>query len=125
MSSKNKTVETKNTAPSSIKISVIIDNMNYQKNSNVKAYASANIGGAFAIHGIRVIDSDKGMFISMPTRSYEKDGTTKYSEIFHPISATARSQLNAAVLNAYEQRLHMSEDVMPVEEVAPKQEPSL
>ena len=31
-----------------------------------KAFASATIGGAFAVHGIRVIESDKGRFISMP-----------------------------------------------------------
>ena len=37
-----------------------------------KAFASATIGGAFAVHGIRVIESDKGRFISMPQDSYKK-----------------------------------------------------
>ena len=31
-----------------------------------KAYASATIGGAFAVHGIRVIESDKGRFMAKP-----------------------------------------------------------
>ena len=35
-----------------------------------KAFASATIGGAFAVHGIRIIESDKGRFISMPQDSY-------------------------------------------------------
>lgn len=44
-----------------------------------KAFASATIGGAFAVHGIRVIESDKGRFISMPQDSYKKNGETKYA----------------------------------------------
>ena len=91
-------------------VSVRIDRMVDREDSKVKAYASANIGGAFAIHGIRIVDSQKGLFVQMPQRSYEKDGATKYEDIFHPITADARTELNGAVLSAYEQRLHMEED---------------
>lgn len=42
-----------------------------------KAYASATIAGAFAVHGIRIIESDKGRFVSMPQESYQKHGQTK------------------------------------------------
>ena len=91
-------------------VSVRIDRMVDREDSKVKAYASVNIAGAFAIHGIRVVDSQKGLFVQMPQRSYEKDGATKYEDIFHPITADARTELNGAVLSAYEQRLHMEED---------------
>lgn len=37
-----------------------------------KAYASVTIAGAFAVHGLRVIETDKGRFISMPQESYKK-----------------------------------------------------
>lgn len=73
--------------------------------SKVKAIASANIGGEFAIHGIKIIDSEKGLFVQMPQTSYEKDGKKKYSETFHPITADSRIDLNTAVLDAYEQKL--------------------
>lgn len=36
-----------------------------------KAYASVTIAGAFAVHGLRVIETDKGRFISMPQESYQ------------------------------------------------------
>ena len=39
-----------------------------------KAYASVTIAGAFAVHGLRVIETDKGRFISMPQESYKKAG---------------------------------------------------
>ena len=111
-------------------VSVRIDRMVDREDSKVKAYASANIGGAFAIHGIRVVDSQKGLFVQMPQRSYEKDGATKYEDIFHPITADARTALNGAVLSAYEQRLHMEEDesqevTEPDEDEAPAFEQSM
>ncbi|GEM_PF-468434 len=60
---------------------------------------------AFAIHGLRVIDSQKGLFVQMPQNSFQKDGKTEYSDIFHPIAADARTELNSKVLEAYEQKL--------------------
>lgn len=53
-------------------ITARIDRLAQQDDSSVKAYASVNIGGAFAVHGIKVIDSAKGTFISMPSNSYKK-----------------------------------------------------
>ena len=70
-----------------------------------KAYASATIAGAFAVHGIRVIESDKGRFVAMPQDSYQKKGETKYSDIFHAVTADARNALVDAVNEAYEQAL--------------------
>ena len=74
------------------------------ENSKVKAFASANIG-PFAVHGLRVIDGEKGMFVAMPSTSYQKDGKTEYQETFHPVSGEARKALNDAVIEAYEQKL--------------------
>lgn len=70
-----------------------------------KAFASATIAGAFAVHGIRVIESEKGRFIAMPQESYTKNGETKYNDIFHAITADARTALVDSVNNAYEQAL--------------------
>lgn len=70
-----------------------------------KAFASATIAGAYAVHGIRVIESDKGRFIAMPQESYQKKGETKYSDTFHAITADARTALVEAVNEAYEQAL--------------------
>ncbi|MBQ9750250.1 MAG: SpoVG family protein, partial [Clostridia bacterium] len=58
-------------------IDVRIDSLVDYEGSKTKAFASANIGGAFAIHGLRVMDSEKGLFVSMPSR---KDGEN-YREV--------------------------------------------
>lgn len=73
--------------------------------TKTKAFASANLFGQFAIHGLRVVETDKGRFIAMPQDSYEKNGEKKYTDTFHPITAGARTMLVEAVNNAYEQKL--------------------
>ena len=98
--------ELKRSTPS---ISVRIDRLVDYDNSKLKAIASVNIGGAFAIHGLRVIDSQKGLFVQMPQKSFQRDGKTEYSDIFHPITAEALSELNSKVLEAYEQEFTEAE----------------
>lgn len=79
--------------------------------SKTRAYASATIGGAFAVHGIRVVESDKGTFMAMPSRSYQdKDGNTQYAEYFHSISKEGYQALNKAVTNAYNDAISQTED---------------
>lgn len=91
-------------------IQVRIDRLNDYEGSSVKAFASTNIGGAFAIHGIRVVDSQKGLFVSMPQNSYKDgNGNTKYSDIFHAVTAEARTELNEKVIDAYEQAIQAQE----------------
>lgn len=104
--SKTSSKEQKRSTPS---ISARIDRLVDYENSKVKAIASVNIGGAFAIHGLRVIDSQKGLFVQMPQSSYQKDGKTEYSDIFHPVTTEARSELCSKVLEAYEQKLDETE----------------
>lgn len=99
-------------------LSVKIDRLVSKKDSSVKAYASATIANSFAIHGIKVIDSSKGLFVQMPQSSYkQKDGQVQYNDIFHAITADARAELIDSVKNAYEERLHMEEEQSQGEEI--------
>lgn len=83
-----------------------IDRLMDYPDSNVKAYASVNIAGTFAIHRIKVMDSSKGLFVSMPNYSYaDSDGKKQYKDYCHPITAEARTELISKVMEAYEQAL--------------------
>ncbi len=97
-------------------ITARIDRLVEQDDSSVKAYASVNIGGAFAVHGIKVIDSVKGIFVSMPSNSYKKDGKVEYSDICHPITAEARNELIEKVTEAYEIKLGEEQDMNNISE---------
>ncbi len=93
-------------------IQVRIDRLNDYEGSNIKAFASANIGGAFAVHGIKIVDSPKkGLFVSMPSNSYtDAEGNMKYSDVFHAVTAGARTELNEKVMDAYEKALEERQD---------------
>lgn len=110
MAAKKQAAPTKEQKHKNPSIQVRIDRLNDYEGSSVKAFASANIGGAFAIHGIRVVDSQKGLFVSMPQNSYKDgNGNTKYSDIFHAVTAEARTELNEKVIDAYEQAVQAQE----------------
>lgn len=83
---------------------------------SLKALATLYIGNSFAVHSVRVVDSVKGLFVQMPQSSYESNGKKKYTDIFHAVSAEARSAMNQAVMDAYERELgnqFCSDDDLP------------
>lgn len=67
-----------------------------------RATASLNINGCFAVRGVKVMESSKGLFVSMP--SY-KAGNGEYKDICFPCTKDARMEFDDAVLNAYQQAL--------------------
>lgn len=67
-----------------------------------RATASLNINGCFAVRGIKVMESSKGLFVSMP--SY-KAGNGEYKDICFPCTKDARMEFDDAVLAAYQQAL--------------------
>lgn len=69
------------------------------KEGTMKAVASITLDNEFVIHDIKVIESDKGLFIAMPSR---KTAEGEYRDIAHPISSSARETIQTTILNAYE-----------------------
>lgn len=89
-----------------MKISATINRLVDKPDSSVKAFASATMDGMFAVHGLRVMETEKGRFVNMPSTSYkDSNGETKYNDTFHAITKAARNALNQAVLNAYDIKL--------------------
>ena len=89
-----------------MKVKAAINKIVDKPESMVKAYASVSFDGAFAVHGIKVCENEKGRFVSMPSTSYkDRNGETKYSDTFHPVTKEAREALNQSVLNAYDYKL--------------------
>ena len=73
---------------------------------NVKAIASVSLDGMFVVKGLKVMDGRKGLFVSMPQETFPgKDGQKQYSNLFFPLTNSAKSELQEAVLDAY--RLHL------------------
>ncbi len=67
-------------------------------NDKLKAYATVLFDDELAVHNIKIIESQNGLFIAMPSRAFP-DGSHK--DIAHPINSEFRSRLSDAVLEAY------------------------
>ena len=70
-----------------------------KEGSRMKGIASVLIDDSFAVHDIRIIEGDNGLFIAMPSR---KTATGGYRDIAHPINPEVRSMFEDAILEAYE-----------------------
>lgn len=68
----------------------------------MKAVVSVTFDDAFAVHDIKVVEGDKGLFVAMPSKRMP-DG--EYKDIAHPISSAAREMIQTAVLKEYEAAL--------------------
>ena len=67
--------------------------------SKVKAFADVAIG-EFIVKGLRVVQGQKGLFLSMPQEK-SKDG--KFYNTFLPVTKEARQNLSEIVLAAYQE----------------------
>ncbi|MDA3731406.1 SpoVG family protein [Niameybacter massiliensis] len=88
-----------------------------ENGGNVKAYASVNIGGAYAIKNLRIIEGSKGIFVAMPSVKNHKG---EYDDIFFPITKESRTALNDSVIAAYEKKLEMSDNHTQEQKDAPE-----
>jgi stage V sporulation protein G len=65
----------------------------------MKAVVSVTFDNEFVVHDIKVIESQNGLFIAMPSRK-TPDG--EFRDIAHPVNASAREKLQTAILEKYE-----------------------
>jgi len=68
---------------------------------NIKAHASVTLGGCFAVRGLKVVNGQKGLFVSMPGYNTEKG----YKDVCFPCTQEFHQRFQEAVLHAYRQEL--------------------
>ena len=73
-----------------------------KEGKRIKGIATVVIDNSFAIHDIRIIEGDKGLFIAMPSR---KTPVGEYKDIAHPINSEIRNKIQTMVLEKYEEAL--------------------
>lgn len=78
-----------------------------KEGSRMKGIASVLLDDSFAVHDIRIIEGDNGLFIAMPSR---KTATGGYRDIAHPINPEVRSMFEEAILEAYDKAEDVAED---------------
>ncbi|MCD7991292.1 MAG: SpoVG family protein [Clostridia bacterium] len=76
---------------------------------NILATASVNLNRCLAIRNVRLMNGEKGVFLSMP--SY-RTGNGEFKDICFPITADFRTQLTEALVSAYKEALTMQQGKM-------------
>lgn len=70
-----------------------------KEDSRMKGIASILIDDCFAVHDIRIIEGDNGLFVAMPSRKTAVGG---FKDIAHPINKEVREMFEQKILEAYE-----------------------
>jgi stage V sporulation protein G len=80
-----------------------------RENGKLKAYATIVFENCFIIRDLKVIEGEKGYFVSMPSRR-RKDGT--FRDIVHPLNSEMRQMVEDFIIKEY-QRVVDSGEVVP------------
>ncbi len=70
-----------------------------KSSGKIKAFVNLTIDGEFVVHGIKIMESDKGLWVAMPS---QKNALGEYNDVFHPVTKEARHKLIEAVIEAYQ-----------------------
>jgi len=70
-----------------------------ERGTRLKAYATVVFDNAFIVRDLKVIEGEKGLFVSMPSRR-RKDGS--FRDIAHPLNAEMRKHIEEHVVGEYE-----------------------
>ena len=69
----------------------------------LRGVVSVTFDNVFAVHDIKIIDGEKGLFIAMPSR---KSGDGEYRDIAHPINTEFRTYMQETILAAYNKEVN-------------------
>lgn len=70
-----------------------------KESGRLKAYATVVFDNCFIIRDLKVIEGDKGYFVSMPSRR-RKDGS--FRDIVHPLDSDTRSLIENRIVQEYQ-----------------------
>ncbi len=72
----------------------------------LRAVVSITLDNMIAVHDIKIVQGDERLFVAMPSR---KDENGVFRDIVHPISAAARKEMEAQIMETYKQHLALME----------------
>ncbi len=76
----------------------------------LKGFANITFDQSFVVRGLKIIDSGRGLFISMPSKKRPGGG---FQDIAHPINSEMRRIIEQTVLNAYYREIGKTQDQVP------------
>lgn len=78
-----------------------------KENSKMRGFASVTLDDMFAVHDIRILEGDNGLFLAMPSKQIAPG---EYKDIAHPINQEARQMFSDAIIEEYKAELEKSKE---------------
>lgn len=69
-----------------------------KEGSKLRGIANITLDNCLAIHNIRIIEGNKGLFVAMPSRKTEEG---KYVDLVHPINSETREMFEEEIMAKY------------------------
>ena len=91
--------------PAKLDFAVKVFPVQEKEGSNLRAFASIDLGGVFAVTNLRVLEGKNGTFVSMPQAKGKDD---KYYDICFPTTKAMRQAITDAVLEEYSKAKDLS-----------------
>ena len=79
-----------------------------KENGKLKAYATVVFDNSFIVRDLKIIEGNKGLFVSMPSRR-RKDGT--FRDIVHPLNSDMSKLIEDSIIQEYNRVKDMDTDV--------------
>ncbi len=74
----------------------------YKKDGKIVAFADVNVADGIIVRGFRVIRGAKGLFASVPTKSFTVEGRTRYMPQVVFVNPDLRTRFLSGLLDAYQ-----------------------
>src|SRR3972149_1571219 len=74
----------------------------YKKDGKIVAFADVDIADGIIVRGFRVMRGQKGLFASVPSKSFTVEGQTRYAPQVAFASPDQRTRFLAGLLDAYQ-----------------------
>jgi stage V sporulation protein G len=72
----------------------------FSDDNKVKAYSSITFDNMFVVHGIKILDGKKGLFVAMPSK--RTSDSDRFKDLVHPLNSEFRKQIQDRILSEYE-----------------------
>lgn len=69
-----------------------------KEGSRLRGVANITLDNCLAIHNIRIVEGNRGLFVAMPSR---KNEVGKYVDLVHPINAETRKMFEEEIMAKY------------------------
>ncbi len=84
------------------------------EDKKLKAFVSIIFEGCFLVSDIKIIDGNKGLFLSMPSKK-RRDGTFK--DVAHPLNSETRKMMEDVIFGKYREEQAAGRPAMTPEQV--------